>query len=117
LVRDTDVTDPEPMTTRPNPYSPNLSGITIGKPAVLAGLGVFLSYVVTALQAFGIPLTDVQAQAIQDVFNQAEIVLLPLVTYWWMKRHFHDTAVDLLHTEPPAPPVAVVEPTGPPPAS
>lgn len=98
------------MTNRPSPYTPNLSGITIGKPAVLAGLGVFLSYVIAALQAFGVPLTDPQAQAIQDVFNQAEIVLLPLLTYWWMKRHFNDTALDLLHTQPPAAPAVVITP-------
>lgn len=94
--------------TQPNPYTPNLSGITIGKPAALAGLGLFLSYTISLLTAFGVPLTRVQADALQDWLNQAEIVLLPLITYALMKRHFHDTAVDLLHTTPPATPVAVI---------
>lgn len=98
------------MTTQPNPYTPNLSGITVGKPAVLAGLGIFLSYTISLLQAFGIPLTDVQADALQNWLNQAEIVVLPLLTYWWMKRHFHDTAVDLLHTQPPATPAVIITP-------
>lgn len=96
------------MTNQLTPYTPNLSGITIGKPAVLAGLGIFLSQTVTLLQAFGVPVTDAQIDAFQNWFNQAEIVVLPLLTYAWMKRHFRDTAVDLLHTPPPAPPAVVV---------
>lgn len=110
------------MTTQPNPYTPNLSGITVGKPAILAGLGIFLSYTISLLTAFGVPLTPEQADALQNWLNQAEIVVLPLLTYWWMKSHFHATAVDLLHTEPPATPVVVTpapaaaEPADPPPA-
>lgn len=101
------------MTTQPNPYTPNLSGITIGKPATLSGIGLFVSYTITLLTAFGLPLSAGQVDAIQEWVNQAEILVLPLITFFWMKRHFHETAVDLLHATPPPLPTQLVVPPEP----
>jgi hypothetical protein len=86
------------------PQTPNLSDLTLGKPLLLGGVAVFISVTIQLLTSFGVDITAVQQEALTTWVNQAEIFLVPIITYFVMKRSFHRTAVDLLHTPVPLPP-------------